>query len=49
MQEVELRVLKRLSSGLRQWGEDELAVALLRRAGPEAMGTAAELILSSEW
>ena len=49
VQEVELRVLKRLSSGLRQWGEDELAVALLRRAGPEAMGTAAELILSSEW
>ncbi|XP_039793952.1 mediator of RNA polymerase II transcription subunit 33A-like [Panicum virgatum] len=49
VQEVELKVLKRLSSGLRQWGEDELAVALLRRAGPEAMGTAAELILSSEW
>ncbi|KAJ1288615.1 hypothetical protein BS78_02G101500 [Paspalum vaginatum] len=50
VQEVDLRVLKRLSSGLRQWGEDELAVALLRRAGPEAMATAAELILgSSEW
>jgi len=49
VQEVELKVLKRLSSGLRQWGEEELAVALLRRAGPEAMGTAAELILSSEW
>uniref|UniRef100_K3ZQ37 Mediator of RNA polymerase II transcription subunit 33A n=1 Tax=Setaria italica TaxID=4555 RepID=K3ZQ37_SETIT len=49
VQEVDLPVLKRLSSGLRQWGEDELAVALLRRAGPEAMGTAAELILGSEW
>ncbi|XP_062187025.1 mediator of RNA polymerase II transcription subunit 33A-like isoform X1 [Phragmites australis] len=48
-QEVDLKVLRRLSSGLRQWNEDELAVALLRRAGPEAMGTAAELILGSEW
>ena len=46
---VDLKVLKSLSSGLRQWKEDELAVALLRRGGPEAMGTAAELILSSEW
>ncbi|CAN6197275.1 unnamed protein product [Urochloa humidicola] len=49
VQEVDLKVLRRLSSGLRQWGEDELAVALLRRAGPEAMGAAAELILASEW
>lgn len=48
VQEVDLRVLKRLSSGLRHWGEDELAVALLRRAGPEAMGTAAEMILGRE-
>ncbi|KAL6639546.1 hypothetical protein ACP70R_023276 [Stipagrostis hirtigluma subsp. patula] len=49
VREVDLKVLKRLSSGLRQWKEDELAIALLRRAGPEAMGTAAELILGSEW
>jgi hypothetical protein len=41
-------VLKRLSSGLQHWGEDELAVALLGRAGPEAMGTAAEMILGRE-
>nr|CAB3452351.1 unnamed protein product [Digitaria exilis] len=49
VQEVDLKVLKRLSSGLRQWGEEGLAVALLRRAGPEAMGAAAELILGREW
>ncbi|XP_062188994.1 mediator of RNA polymerase II transcription subunit 33A-like [Phragmites australis] len=48
VQEVDLKVLRRLSSGLRQWSEDELAVALLRRAGLEAMGAAAELILGSE-
>ncbi|KAF0933181.1 hypothetical protein E2562_016130 [Oryza meyeriana var. granulata] len=49
--EVDLRVLKRLSAGLRQWKEDELAVALLRRAGPEAMGATTELIIGGdgEW
>ncbi|EAZ39103.1 hypothetical protein OsJ_23535 [Oryza sativa Japonica Group] len=47
--EVDLRVLRRLSAGLRQWKEDELAVALLRRAGPEAMAAAAELIIGGDW
>jgi hypothetical protein len=46
---VDLKVLKQLSAGLRQWKEDELAVAVLRRGGPEAMGVAAELILGCEW
>ncbi|KAL6839030.1 hypothetical protein ACP4OV_031084 [Aristida adscensionis] len=49
VREVDLKVLKRLSSGLQHWKEDDLAVALLRRAGPQAMGAAAELILGSEW
>uniref|UniRef100_A0A0D9WWS8 Mediator of RNA polymerase II transcription subunit 33A n=1 Tax=Leersia perrieri TaxID=77586 RepID=A0A0D9WWS8_9ORYZ len=47
--EVDIRVLKRLSVGLRQWKEDDLAVALLRSAGPEAMGAAAEMILAFDW
>ncbi|XP_047069313.1 mediator of RNA polymerase II transcription subunit 33A isoform X2 [Lolium rigidum] len=49
LHEVDLKVLKQLSAGLRQWKEDELAVAVLRRGGPEAMGIAAELILGCEW
>ena len=49
LHEVDLKVLKKLSVGLRQWKEDELALAILRRGGPEAMGVAAELILGSEW
>ncbi|KAK1681353.1 hypothetical protein QYE76_042201 [Lolium multiflorum] len=49
LHEVDLKVLKQLSAGLRQWKEDELAVAVLRRGGPEAMGVAAELILGCEW
>ncbi|XP_044965855.1 mediator of RNA polymerase II transcription subunit 33A isoform X2 [Hordeum vulgare subsp. vulgare] len=49
LHEVDLKVLKKLSIGLRQWKEKELAVAILCRGGPEAMGVAAELILDSEW
>ncbi|XP_040381743.1 mediator of RNA polymerase II transcription subunit 33A isoform X2 [Oryza brachyantha] len=49
VREVDLRVLRRLAAGLRRWKEDELAVALLRRAGPEAMGAAAEMILAGDW
>ncbi|WOK91947.1 mediator of RNA polymerase II transcription subunit 33A-like isoform X1 [Canna indica] len=46
--EVELHVLKRLSRGLRRWNEGELALALLKKGGVEAMGAAAEVILASE-
>ncbi|XP_010278698.1 PREDICTED: mediator of RNA polymerase II transcription subunit 33A isoform X2 [Nelumbo nucifera] len=46
--EVEVDVLKRLSKGLRQWNEEELALALLGSGGVEAMGAAAELVVESE-
>lgn len=41
-------VLKRLSSGLRHWNEDELAFALLERGGVLAMGAAADMVLASQ-
>lgn len=43
--EVDVDVLKRLSKGLRQWNEEELAVALLGLGGVGTMGAAAELII----
>lgn len=43
--EVDAGVLKRLSNGLKQWNEVELALALL---GVGAMGAAAELIVENE-
>ncbi|OVA20077.1 hypothetical protein BVC80_1665g39 [Macleaya cordata] len=43
--EVDVDVLKRLSKGLRQWNEEELALALLGRGGSGTMGAAAELII----
>lgn len=43
--EVDVDVLKRLSNGLKQWNEVELALALL---GVGAMGAAAELIVDNE-
>ncbi|KAJ4954696.1 hypothetical protein NE237_011479 [Protea cynaroides] len=46
--EVEVDVLKRLSKGLRQWNEEELALALLGRGGTGAMGATAELIIERE-
>ncbi|KAJ4968446.1 hypothetical protein NE237_015147 [Protea cynaroides] len=46
--EVEVDVLKRLTKGLRQWNEEELALALLGRGGGGVMGAAAELIIESE-
>lgn len=45
--EVDVEVLKSLSKGLRQWGEEELALALLGIAGIGAMGAAAEFIIES--
>ena len=46
--EVDVDVLKRLSSGLRQWNEEELALALLGIGGIGSMGAAAELIIENE-
>ncbi|KAI3893887.1 hypothetical protein MKX03_025219 [Papaver bracteatum] len=45
--EVDVDILKRLCKGLRNWNEEELAVALLGRGGNATMGAAAELIVSS--
>lgn len=44
--EMEVNVLKRVSRGLRQWNEEDLALALLAGGGISAMGAAAELIIS---
>ncbi|KAK9288700.1 hypothetical protein L1049_017163 [Liquidambar formosana] len=46
--EVDADVLKRLSKGLRQWNEEELALALLGIGGVGTMGAAAELIIERE-
>ncbi|XVE77752.1 hypothetical protein DITRI_Ditri13aG0087700 [Diplodiscus trichospermus] len=43
--DVNVDVLKRLSNGLRQWNEEELAVALLGLGGIAATSAAAELIV----
>ncbi|XP_038887594.1 mediator of RNA polymerase II transcription subunit 33A isoform X2 [Benincasa hispida] len=43
--EVDLNLLKRLSNGLRQLNEEQLALALLGSGGVTAMGAAAELII----
>ncbi|XP_009784277.1 mediator of RNA polymerase II transcription subunit 33A-like [Nicotiana sylvestris] len=45
MLEVDVDILKRLSMGLKQWNEEELALALLGSSGIGAMGTAAEMII----
>ncbi|XP_004486114.1 mediator of RNA polymerase II transcription subunit 33A isoform X2 [Cicer arietinum] len=46
--EVDVHVLKRLSNGLRQLNEEELALALLGAGGVGTMGAAAELIIDTE-
>ncbi|KAI3775212.1 hypothetical protein L1987_49781 [Smallanthus sonchifolius] len=46
--EVDVEVLKRLSKGLRQWNEEELALKLLESGGVGAMGAAAELISQTD-
>ncbi|KAL5701678.1 hypothetical protein ACHQM5_026990 [Ranunculus cassubicifolius] len=48
LSEVDVEVLKRLSRGLRQWNEEELALALLGSSGFGAMGATAELVIISE-
>ncbi|KAJ7972832.1 Mediator of RNA polymerase II transcription subunit 33A like [Quillaja saponaria] len=45
--DIDVDVLKRLSKGLRQWKEEELALALLGISGIGAMGATAELIVQS--
>ncbi|KAF3457211.1 hypothetical protein FNV43_RR01868 [Rhamnella rubrinervis] len=45
--EVDVDVLKRLSNGLKQWNEEELALALLQIGGVGTMGAAAELIVQN--
>ncbi|CAM8961864.1 unnamed protein product [Rhodiola kirilowii] len=44
IKEVKLETLKKLSNGLRGWHECELALSLLERGGPAAMGSVAELM-----
>jgi hypothetical protein len=46
--EVDPELLKRLSKGLRQLNEDELALRLLEIGGIGVMGAAAEMIIASE-
>ncbi|XP_047979918.1 mediator of RNA polymerase II transcription subunit 33A-like [Salvia hispanica] len=47
MLEVDVEVLKRVSKGLKQWNEEELALALLGISGFGAMGAAAEMIVET--
>ncbi|KAK4492547.1 hypothetical protein RD792_003359 [Penstemon davidsonii] len=47
MMEVDVEALKRVSNGLKQWNEDELALALLGISGIRAMGSAAEMIIET--
>ncbi|XP_019106358.1 mediator of RNA polymerase II transcription subunit 33A isoform X2 [Beta vulgaris subsp. vulgaris] len=47
LQEIDVHILKSLSKGLRQWNEEELALALVGVSGINAMGAAAELIIQS--
>ncbi|KAI4342777.1 hypothetical protein MLD38_027361 [Melastoma candidum] len=46
--EVKVDVLKRLSRGLREWNEDDLALALLGAGGVGTLSAAIELILQNE-
>ncbi|CAH8320696.1 unnamed protein product [Eruca vesicaria subsp. sativa] len=45
--EVDVEVIKRLSKSLRQWNEQELALALLCAGGLGTMGAATELIVET--
>ncbi|KAK6117274.1 hypothetical protein DH2020_048985 [Rehmannia glutinosa] len=46
--ELNVELLRRLCKGLRQWNEEELALALLGVGGIETMGSAAELVIETE-
>ncbi|XP_010524010.1 PREDICTED: mediator of RNA polymerase II transcription subunit 33B isoform X2 [Tarenaya hassleriana] len=45
--EMDVEVVKRLSKGLRQWKEEELALSLLSAGGVGTMGAATELIVQT--
>ncbi|KAL8530710.1 hypothetical protein ACS0TY_007664 [Phlomoides rotata] len=47
LMEVDVEVLKRVGRGLKQWNEEELALAILGLSGIGAMGAAAELIIEA--
>ncbi|CAM8893490.1 unnamed protein product [Rhodiola kirilowii] len=49
VREVDAYLLKRVSSGLRQWNEEELALSLLGVGGIGTMGAAAELMIETDW
>lgn len=44
IKDVKMETLRKLASGLRGWHECELALSLLERGGPSAIGSAAELV-----
>lgn len=46
--DLNVELLRRLCKGLRQWNEEELALALLGVGGLGTMGSAAELIIQTE-
>ncbi|XP_042037630.1 mediator of RNA polymerase II transcription subunit 33A-like isoform X1 [Salvia splendens] len=48
IQDLDARLLRRLSKGLKRWHEAELALALLGAGGVGVMGSAAELVVESE-
>jgi hypothetical protein len=47
--DLEVKVLKRLSKGLRQWGEEELGLALLGVGGIQTMPAAAHFIIQTHF
>ncbi|KZV32401.1 mediator of RNA polymerase II transcription subunit 33A-like [Dorcoceras hygrometricum] len=47
MLEVDVEVVKRVSIGLKQWNEEDLALSLLGISGIGAMGAAAEMIIET--
>ncbi|WOG94804.1 hypothetical protein DCAR_0314101 [Daucus carota subsp. sativus] len=49
MLDVDIKILKSLSNGLRKWGEEELDLDLLAVSGSRAMGAAAELIIENRF
>lgn len=46
--EMDVKLLQKLSKGLRKWNEEDIALALLAAGGLGTMGTAAELIIGTD-